>query len=463
MAGTASGGLQVLEREVRPSRAWQWWLGGLLAAAVAVGAFVLVRRTPRLPGLAQLSASGNALPVAAAAVVLAAGLLLVTLVAVRRHLATSRLAAQQRALLDSIVGNVPDAVVVGDGRGRYRANAAAVRLFALPEESGTWDKLHAALARLDRRRSDTGLRIPAGAGVLEGALAGRAMDMDEVVRTSDGPRTLHVRGSPIPFARGPNGGLMVATDVTERIEAQAALAAARDSLAQKNAEFLQMARAIAHDLGNALMPAGMHLKILELGKTDPKRSVPVLQKSIDQMHRLVGDLSDMARLEAGAMQVATRPVRLADAVGTATTSFQPAAAERQVTLAADNAGDAVVQADPERLGQVLTNLLSNALKFTPAGGQVRIGIQGEGSAVRLAVTDTGMGLDAAQMAKLFKPFSQVHEPGSIKERGTGLGLYICKGLVERQGGQMGVASAGHGHGSTFWFTLPVVATPPQAM
>jgi len=461
MAEERPTGLQVLERTVAPVRWWLWLLGfgGTLAAAAA--AYAVVGASPAVetfPGFRSLYDARIADELVAALVVLALGLALQGFLSARRFARAGAVARQQRAMLDSIVAHVPDAVVVADGSGRYRANSAAMQLLGLPSESGSVLEYHTAMERLDRRNPQTGLRIPSGAGVLEAALAGRAAAMDQVITTPTGQRTVHVSGSPIPFAQGPPGGLILASDVTGRLAIQQALQAAKDELQQKNAQHLQMARAIAHDLGNALTPANMQLSILEMGKTDPKRSLPVLQRSLAQMERLVGDLSDMARLESGAMAVSVRTVNLDEALRTAVASHQPVAEGKEIQLTAGPAPYAI-RADPERLGQVLSNLLTNALKFTPSGGHVDVQATRITGMVRINVTDTGFGLSPEQIARLFKPFSQVHDPTKVKERGTGLGLYICKALVERQGGEMGVASQGHGKGSTFWFTLPLEGAP----
>jgi signal transduction histidine kinase len=457
MAADSPSGLLVLEKEVTHARSWRWFLALLLALLVAAGAFVLLRGLPLsgLPGLAQVESAGLALPLALAGLVGVAAVAIVALVAIGRLVSAGTLARQQRSLLDSIVASVPDAVVVADGRGRYKANAAAVQLFGLAAESGSWGDLHDAMARLDRRNAATGNRIPAGAGVLEGAMAGRPMSMDEVIVTPQGPRTLHVTGSTIHLKRPPHAGLILASDVTERLAIQRDLQAAKDGLQRKNAEYLQMARAIAHDLGNALTPAHMHVSILEMDKKGVARSLPVISRSLDQVHRLVGDLSDMARMESGAMKVYPRRVDLAPSIASAVAAFHPIAQEKGVALEQAPAPAAAVMADPERLGQVLSNLMTNAIKFTPQGGRVDVTAEPVGGHIRVAVKDSGLGLDRGQMERLFKPFSQVHDPTKVRERGTGLGLYICKGLVERQGGAIGVESEGPGLGSTFWFTVPL--------
>ena len=114
-----------------------------------------------------------------------------------------------------------------------------------------------------------------------------------------------------------------------------------------------------------------------------------------------------------------------------------------------------MEADPQRVGQVLTNLIGNAIKFTPEGGKIRVNAAREGDAfVRVEVVDTGYGNAAENMPRLFQRFTQLDMTSTRRAGGTGLGLSIAKALVEAQGGAIGVTSK-PGEGSTFWFTLPI--------
>jgi signal transduction histidine kinase len=110
-----------------------------------------------------------------------------------------------------------------------------------------------------------------------------------------------------------------------------------------------------------------------------------------------------------------------------------------------------------RLTQVLGNLLSNAIKFTPAGGEIVVEAEPHEKEVVVHVSDTGVGLTPEQMKQLFQPFTQVHEGAGKPKGGTGLGLYISKGLVGLHGGRLWVESQGPGHGTSFVFSLPAKA------
>jgi signal transduction histidine kinase len=136
------------------------------------------------------------------------------------------------------------------------------------------------------------------------------------------------------------------------------------------------------------------------------------------------------------------------------TSLQPQATAMQVALTVSLPSDEVsLCADPQRIEQVLTNLIHNALKFTPAGGQVAVSLRVEGDQALMAVTDTGVGIAPEHQAAVFEKFFQVRQDSPSGLGGSGLGLYIAKSLVEAHGGQMGLESA-LGRGSRFWFSLP---------
>ena len=115
--------------------------------------------------------------------------------------------------------------------------------------------------------------------------------------------------------------------------------------------------------------------------------------------------------------------------------------------------------DPRRIEQVLTNLVANAVKFTPAGGRIAVRVHPDGAFMRTEVTDTGVGIGPEDQARLFQPFTQLDMSGTRKVGGTGLGLSISKAIIEGHGGAIGVVST-PGAGSTFWFTLPLEAPHP---
>ena len=177
-----------------------------------------------------------------------------------------------------------------------------------------------------------------------------------------------------------------------------------------------------------------------------------------QLLQLINELLDLQRIAAGRMELKPESVQLAGLLNEAASSVQAQLQKHQHALVVTPPpAELRVQADPGRVRQVLLNLLSNAIKFTPDGGRITVVAAlvngGSISEVRIAVSDTGIGIAPEDQPKLFKEFSQLDASASRKYEGTGLGLALSRQLVELHGGTMGVESE-MGKGSTFWFTLP---------
>jgi signal transduction histidine kinase len=172
----------------------------------------------------------------------------------------------------------------------------------------------------------------------------------------------------------------------------------------------------------------------------------------DRMLMLVNDLLDFARLQAGRFQLSPVATDYRPVVDEVIATMQPLATQKKLTLSADVRLAGPVTLDPQRITQVLTNLVANAVKFTDHG-EIRIEAFERDGQLVTEVHDTGMGIPPDQISKLFQRFSQLDMSPTRKVSGTGLGLSIAKAIVEAHGGQVGVRSE-PGRGSTFWFTLP---------
>ena len=165
---------------------------------------------------------------------------------------------------------------------------------------------------------------------------------------------------------------------------------------------------------------------------------------------MADDLLDAARLEAGTFALDLEEIDMVELLEPLIDGMMPVAADAGLRLAFEAPdGPVVARVDRKRICRVVSNLVGNALKFTPAGGSVRVKV---GAGVTCQVIDTGEGIAREDRARLFLRFSQL-EAGQRKKGSTGLGLSICKAIVEAHGGQIGVDSE-VGKGSTFWFTLP---------
>jgi len=179
-------------------------------------------------------------------------------------------------------------------------------------------------------------------------------------------------------------------------------------------------------------------------------------READRLQRLVRDLQELSRVEAGGVRLNLKPVLPTTLVESVVTRLSRQFDEKGVTVKTDLPGDLpAVRADEDRIGQVLLNLVGNALQYTPAGGQVSIRVRREGTGVRLAVTDTGIGIGSEHLPHLFERFYRVDKSRSRAGGGSGIGLTIARHLVEAHGGELEATSDGPGEGSTFSLVLPI--------
>lgn len=222
----------------------------------------------------------------------------------------------------------------------------------------------------------------------------------------------------------------------------------------------QFIRTISHELGTPITPIKLQLHLLRRGDLGPlgpaqEHAVEVVSRNVERLGLLVQDMLDVSRIQSGRLKLVKEPVKMGRVLQEAFELFEESARQAGVQMDWPPSVPFEIEADPRRLVQILVNLLSNALKFTPPGGRVRVEVRAEPSQILVRVADNGTGLTREQIQQLFRPFSQVHESQAASRAGTGLGLYICKNLVEQHGGRIGCESEGPGRGATFWFTIPV--------
>jgi PAS domain S-box-containing protein len=214
---------------------------------------------------------------------------------------------------------------------------------------------------------------------------------------------------------------------------------------------------VSHDLRNPLSVISMCATTLieesSEPAADPRAMGEAIRESAEWMHRLIGDLLDVASIDAGRLSIEARPIDPLVSIIHTLEMLEPLAAERSVTLDSELPEHLPrVKADPERVAQVLSNLVGNAVKYTDPGGRIVVRASADARDVRIDVSDTGRGIPPEELPHIFDRFWQARRGSSV--RGTGLGLAIAKGIVEAHGGRMSVESR-PGKGSTFSFTLRI--------
>jgi PAS domain S-box-containing protein len=217
---------------------------------------------------------------------------------------------------------------------------------------------------------------------------------------------------------------------------------------------------MSHELRTPLNAIIGFAELMHDGKVGPvsadhKEYLGDILTSSRHLLQLINDVLDLAKVEAGRMEFRPEPVRPADLIGEVRDTLRSLAASRRVFVTVEAAGEVdEVVLDPAKLKQVLYNYLSNALKFTPDGGQVTVRIAPEGAErFRLEVEDTGIGIREEDVGRLFVEFQQLDASVAKRHQGTGLGLALTRRIVEAQGGHVGVHSR-HGEGSVFYAVLP---------
>jgi len=181
----------------------------------------------------------------------------------------------------------------------------------------------------------------------------------------------------------------------------------------------------------------------------------IIRSNVERMAVLVTNLSDLSRLNTGSLPLKLESFFVRDVVDGVVHNLQPVFLDKSQNLEIAQAVDsAPVYADPQRLAQVLTNLLDNANRYTAIGGSIGVNIVCNEKAIRLEVSDNGIGISPEDQSRLFEPFFRSEHPSVRETPGWGLSLSVSQALVEHMGGAIGAASKLE-EGSTFWFTIPV--------
>ncbi|MGZ3182032.1 MAG: ATP-binding protein [Telluria sp.] len=297
------------------------------------------------------------------------------------------------------------------------------------------------------------------ARVLQGEPTSQAIIEIETFDVPPRRRTVAASAAQIRDAHGAlTGGVVALMDISDRVRAENAL---READRRKD-EFLAM---LAHELRNPLAPVAAAADLLALGLSDLERTrqtSAIISRQVRHMTGLIDDLLDVSRVTRGLVVLEKTPVDAKRILAHAVEQVRPLIEARGHRLAVHSPpGSAYVCGDHKRLVQVVTNLLTNAAKYTPNGGAIVLRLDIEDSRVIIQVEDTGIGMTHNLLDHAFELFTQAERNADRSQGGLGIGLALVRSLVELHGGSVQAASAGPGLGSTFTVVLPRYELVPE--
>ena len=359
-------------------------------------------------------------------------------------LAQARLAAIVDSSEDAILSKTLDGVIL-------TWNAGAERLFGYSSEEAVGKSILMLIPpdRLDEERE-----------ILARVARGDPVDHFETVRVRKDGRLVDISLTVSPL-RAPSGEIVgaskVARDITDRRLAEEAF---READRRKD-RFIAL---LAHELRNPLAPLQNGLNLIGLAGNDEGVVVnahAMMERQLGHLVRMIDDLLDISRVNQGKMDLRKTQVLLSEVIGNAIETARPTIDARGHALEVSIPPEAhLIEGDLTRLAQVFGNLLLNAAKYTPPGGQITLRAERRGNQISVEIQDNGIGMSPEDLPTIFEIFSQVDRSYLQGAGGLGIGLALVKGLVEMHGGTVFASSPGVGLGSRFIVVLPALQLPP---
>ncbi len=350
------------------------------------------------------------------------------------------------ARLAAIVASSDDAIVSKDLNGRITSwNAAAERMFGWTAEEAIGNPI-TIIIPADRQAEED--------YVLSRIRKGMVVDHFETVRQRKDGSTLNVSVTISPI-HGPGGTVVGASKIARDITEQLRLRQAADEASRQKDEFLAT---LSHELRTPLNTILGYAAMLEKGTmtgSQQSKAIEVIHRNAQVLSNLVGELLDTSRIVTGQIRLATTPMDLSSLATEAVENIRPSVIAKGVAFQVAIESGVEILGDRDRMRQILWNLLTNAVKFTPTGGRIELGLWAEQPNAVIVLRDTGIGVPAEALPHIFKRFWQAETGRTREQSGLGLGLALVKHLTELHGGSVEARSAGEGKGAEFLLKLPL--------
>jgi PAS domain S-box-containing protein len=383
----------------------------------------------------------------------------------REQFARAEMLAERR--FRELIEHAPDGILQVDHSGTIIvANYAAEKMFGYSRDELMGEKVDILVPIASRPGHEGQRKAFASAGVTRSM--GQGLEL-KALRKDGSEFAVEISLSPVHTGNGTNVTAVI-RDVTERKQAEQQIRSLQESYTtelecrHKEAERLNQLKSefmasVSHELRTPLHTIIGFAELLNEEADGPlnekqKRFLHYIQTDSEHLLGLINDVLDLSRIEAGGgFDMHPETLSLQMAVSEGTNAIRPFANEKSISIREIEVPEVQIVADPLRFRQILYNLLSNAMKFTEAGGEVSINAVLDGIFVQITISDTGIGISPEESVRIFDKFYQVGQTTAGVRQGTGLGLTICKQLVELQGGKIWVDSE-PGVGSHFHFTVP---------
>jgi PAS domain S-box-containing protein len=372
---------------------------------------------------------------------------------------------RHKELLQLILESIADGVVVADSNGKFLLfNAAAEQVLGIGATDTTPDQWS---DRYGSYLPDAVTLYPSNELPLVRAMRGESVDAVELfIRNAKVPdgRLLSITGRPLRGENGAlQGGVVVFHDISLQKRAQEALVHAKEEAERANKFKDQFLSTMSHELRtplNAILGFSELLTDERYGQMNERQSryVNHIHTSGKHLLKLISDILDLSKIEAGRLELTREDVAVTSACAEVLSALQPLAGKKSQALLQQVEPSLYVRADATRFKQIIMNLIGNAIKFTPEGGRIELAACRVGEQVRLEVRDNGPGIPPEDQQRIFEAFYRRAQSGATIE-GTGLGLAITVRLLELHGSKLEIESK-PGEGTCFYFSLPLLAIAP---